>query len=254
MLLLHDQKTCGIPGITPAYIGLRGRVTEKICSKRGIVILKHMQCTLIGWHLHVADKRMDIPGAERFLEQLPKCLFLKVDNVDWIIDPRLGPGVFPLHPVYRTWELNKDQGVKICRRGFTWVPDFASTAFMMQGATLKAGLADCGDVEENVGGQEAMQAYVILSRLQRAEGLLLMRAFSPMLFQQGEAPGPHVLLKLMRSQQNKSDTGTSSYSFADALDEYKHRMEDVKKPSVEKRARAKLEMLVLWIGLPCRRL
>ena len=75
----------------------------------------------------------------------------------------------------------------------------------------------------------SLQAYVILSRLQSAEGLLLMRAFSPMLFQQGEAPGPHVLLKFLRSQRSKSHSGSSTYSFADALDEYKHRMEDVKK-------------------------
>ena len=75
------------------------------------------------------------------------------------------------------------------------MPDFASTAFMIQGATLKAGLADCGDVTDGVDSSEARTAYVISSRMQSAAGLLLLRAFSPALFRQGEPPGPHVLLK-----------------------------------------------------------
>ena len=64
-----------------------------------------------------------------------------VEGASWKIHLKLDPGVFPLHPVTRAWEL----------RGFTWVPDFASTAFMIQGATLKAGLADCGDITDAVG-------------------------------------------------------------------------------------------------------
>ena len=31
LLQLHDQKIEGILGLTPLYIGLKGRVTEKIC-------------------------------------------------------------------------------------------------------------------------------------------------------------------------------------------------------------------------------
>eukprot|EP00959_Pyramimonas_sp_CCMP1952_P064662 1349629-Pyramimonas_sp.AAC.1 len=41
---------------------------------------------------------------------------------------------------------NSASGAKIRRTGFTWIPDFANTALMIQGATLTAGLADCGEV------------------------------------------------------------------------------------------------------------
>ena len=238
LLQLHDQKTAGIPGITPAYVGLRGRTTEKICCTKEIVILKHMACSLVGWELHPADRRRDIEGPERYLDHLPRCLYLKVEGASWQIHPRLECGVFPLHPVTRSWELNAATSAKIRRRGFTWVPDFASTAFMIQGATLKAGLADCGDVTDRVGSSEAMTSYVILSRLQSAAGLLLLRAFSPMLFRQGEPSGPHVLLKFLRGQkrakrQTSNDTHeetageVNAYTFEDAFKEYNQRTKDL---------------------------
>ena len=90
----------------------------------------------------------------------------------------------------RTWELNAAQGSKIKRLGFTLLPDYASTAFMIQGATLRAAIADCGDVTDAGGLSELMTTYVILSRVKSANGLLLLRAFCANLFQMGALPGP----------------------------------------------------------------
>ena len=53
----------------------------------------------------------------------------------------------------------------IVRKGFTLIPDYASTAFMMQGASLEAAIADCGD-EFAIGGlSDMMSTYVILSHI-----------------------------------------------------------------------------------------
>ena len=93
-LQLHDQKTAGIPGLTPCYVGLKGRVTEKISMKKGLTILKHMPCTLVGWDLHPAG-RHNLPGSERLLNYLPRCLYLRLEGTEWKIHPHLGPGVFP---------------------------------------------------------------------------------------------------------------------------------------------------------------
>jgi len=202
LLQLHDQKTAGIPGLALLYPYLKGRVTEKICMTKAITILKHQPCTLVGWDLHSADRHI-LPGCERLLHYLPRCLYLQVEGAQWVIHPKLGPGVFPLFPVTRTWELNTKTGTKIRRRGFTFIPDYASTAFMIQGATLTAGLADCGDILESVGSTEAMTAYVILSRLTSANGLLLLRALSPELFTMGSAPGPFCLLEICTSSLPK---------------------------------------------------
>ena len=112
LLQLHDQKTAGIPGLCPLYVGMPGRTTEKICMTKDVTILKHMPCKLVGWELHPAD-RLNIPGCERFLQYLPRCLYLKVANANWEIHPKLGPGVFPLHVVTRTWTLNTSTEAKV---------------------------------------------------------------------------------------------------------------------------------------------
>ena len=88
---------------------------------------------------------------------------------------------------------------------------------MIQGATLGAGLADCGDVLDAVGPAEAMTSYVILSRLTSASGLLLLRAFSPELFNQGPPPGPSCLLDHLR---HRFAGGVSTHTLQDAQQEY----------------------------------
>ena len=87
------------------------------------------------------------------------------------------------------------------RKGFTLLPDYASTAFMIQGATLAAGIADCGDVVDFGGLSELMTVYVILSRVKSADGLLILRAFCENLFQMGDLPGSHCLLKMLRHEK-----------------------------------------------------
>ena len=122
-----------------------------------------------------------IHAGQRVLNYLPRCIMVKFENVDWHVDG-LPVGVFPLFPVERTWEIG---GAKILRKGFTLIPDFANTGFMIQGASLKAAVADCGDVHTTAGLAEMMTSYVILSRVTKADGLLLLRAFNPELFTMG---------------------------------------------------------------------
>jgi len=157
-----------------------------------ITILKHTPCKIYGWDLHPGD-RVRVDNGQRFLQYLPLCIYVKFDKATW----RLGKfpaGVFPLFPCERTWDVSIDPRVSVVRKCFTLIPDYASTAFMMQGCSLEAAIADCGD-ELGIGGlSEMMTAYVILSRVKRAHGLLLLRAFSPELFRMGMAPGPYCIL------------------------------------------------------------
>ena len=138
------------------------------------------------------------------LNYLPRVIFVKVPNATWQLHPNLDPGVFPLKSVTRVWTLNEDSGAKVHREGFNIVPDQASTAFMIQGETLDAELADCGDIFAQPGLTEMLNAYVILSRVRAAENLLLLRAFSPYLFRVGSPPGPACLLKLLRHRLSSS--------------------------------------------------
>ena len=77
-----------------------------------------------------------------------------------------------------------------------------------------------------------MPAYVILSRVTKADGLLLLRAFNPDLFRMGAAPGPHCLLKLLRARFKQTQTpgaaqdSNEEYDLAAATAEYNQRVCD----------------------------
>ena len=145
------------------YFGLRVRVTEKVKKGKELTILKHTSGTVVLWELHSGD-RQPSSAQERLLSSLPNVIFIHIDDATWQLDG-LPPGVYPLTAVARTWTLNKDIGANITRKGFTIVPDFASTAFMIQGATLEAMIADCGDAFDNCKLSDMVNAYAILSRV-----------------------------------------------------------------------------------------
>ena len=83
---------------------------------------------------------------------MPRCIYLQFAGGLWTVDRRLGPGVWPLMPVYRTWELHAAQGAKIRRHGFTLLPDYASNArtwFLHADTGLAAGLIAQDDFDPN---------------------------------------------------------------------------------------------------------
>jgi len=172
-LQFHDQKTSGIPGLLPLYVNACMRLTEKIAKGRSLTILKHTPCRVIGWDLPSGEQKRT-EGSERLLQARPRCLYLQFDEVTWRIHPELPVGVFPLKPVTRQWVVNNEHGTKVSRTGFTLVPDFACTGFMIQGSTLDALLAECGDVLSQSGLTEMLTTSVILSRIRRAQNLLLL--------------------------------------------------------------------------------
>ena len=95
------------------------------------------------------------------LQCLPKVIYVKFKGASWQLTG-LSKGVLPMFPVTRTWTLNHETRAKLIRKGFTLVPDFASTAFMTQGETHEGLIADCGDLYDVVGMAEMLTSYVIL--------------------------------------------------------------------------------------------
>ena len=216
-LQLHDQKTAGIPGLLPLYLGMKARVTEKVSMR--LQILKHCPCTVIGWDLGLADDIAAVSEGERVLKEHPRCIYVQFEGAAWKIHELLEPGVFPLKAVARNWVLNKETGVKIRRRGFTLLPDYASTAHMVQGMTCDAVIADGGSATDNVSIKDMLATYVALTRVRKASTLLLLRMFSRHLFQQGPPPGPHCLMKLLRARLHPAGQA-DRYTLDDAVAEY----------------------------------
>ena len=228
-LQYHDQRTAGIPGLLPLYIGMKARVTEQL-SKR-LRILKHCPCTVVGWELDPVDTTQHqgsegtIVAAERLLTKHPRCIYIKFDGATWQLHKHLDAGVYPLRTAKRTWILNQQSQVKVHRRGFTLLPDFASTAHMIQGMTLDAVIADCGAHSDTPSLKDMLAAYVALSRVRQAETLLILRMFAKPLFQQGAPPGPSCLMKFLRS---KLHGAPGDYTADDAAQEYAQATEERK--------------------------
>ena len=53
---------------------------------------------------------------------------------------------------------------------------------------------------DNVNLESMLMAYIGLSRVKSADGLLLVEPFSPLLFKQGDLPGPTVLMQFLRQE------------------------------------------------------
>ena len=181
-------------------------------------MFKHCACKVVGWVLHPADQKAG-KGSERMLKYLPACIYVQFEGATWRVHQNLPQGVFPLKAVKRTWTVNAQTEAKATRKGYQLLPDFACTAHMVQGTTLLALIADCGDVMDNPLLKDMLAAYVALSRVRAAHGLLLLRAFSRNLFRQGPPPGPHCLMKILRARCNGH--GNTVYTFDDALAEYR---------------------------------
>ena len=234
-LQYHDQKTAGIPGLLPLYIGMKARITEKLCKSPPL--LKHSPCTVVGWELDPEDAASQPPdksggqGSERLLKKHPRCIYIRFEGAKWKVGT-LDEGVYPLKPVKKVWELNQQTKTKVHRWGFTLLPDYASTAHMVQGMTLPAIIAECGSSCDNVSIKDMLAAYVALSRVRKAEMLLLLRTFSKQLFQQGPPPGPHCLMRFLRSKFAAAPHNTASTASTAA--EYSKLAAEQKKAHKEK--------------------
>ena len=132
--------------------------------------------------------------------------------------------------------MDKGHNVKIRRSGFPLVPDFGGTAHAYCGSTLDACLGDLLSWAEKPKHSEALQAYIIKSRVRDASKLILAQPYSPHLFSQGEQPGPHMLLDVLLGKMS--------------TDEAKAAWKRIEKGKKETKAAGKWleEMLI-----PCRR-
>ena len=85
----------------------------------------------------------------------------------------------------RMWTLNKFTGIQARRKGFTLVPDFGSTAHMIQSATLDAAFADFQDASSRDSRAAQRAAYVCLSRVKTMDSIQILQPFSALLFARG---------------------------------------------------------------------
>ena len=110
-----------------------------------------------------------------------------------------------MEPVSTKWYLDQAKTIEIDRRGFPLVPDFSSTIHTATGRTLQSAQADLGAVEQKPTHAMTMKGYIALSRVTDAEGIVISRPFSPLLFQLGPQPFPTLLLEVLRGERSEAD-------------------------------------------------
>ena len=78
---------------------------------------------------------------------------------------------------------------------------------MTQGETLDACIGDCFSVGDTVDMNDAIAAYIVLSRVRRADDLLITRPFPPTLLRQGNASGPMLLMRFLQGGMEAASAG-----------------------------------------------
>jgi hypothetical protein len=190
----HDQHTSHIASQVPCVAGLPVRLTDTVDRRRQL--FRGRRGRIVGWAPHPEEERIDVDG-EWLLTRMPQCIYIFFPGATWTVHDDLGVGVYPLTPVSRTWKPGKTSSVKIRRTGFFIVPDFASTAHMIQGQSLDAAFVDIvhDDMMEPTTEELQVAGYTMLSRAKYLENLWIMRPFSPHLFRRGAPTGPRVLME-----------------------------------------------------------
>ena len=116
-----------------------------------------------------------------------------------------GRPIFVLTPQMRSWSLDKSGQAKVDRIGFPIVPDFGGTAHAYCGDTLPACIGDLLEWFRKPRRDDALKAYIIMSRIRDIGKLLLAQPYSPQLFRQGVLPGPHLLLQVLSGAMTTED-------------------------------------------------
>ena len=201
----HDKQTAGILGLLPLVKGMPVRLTET-CN-REVGAFKHATGTLVGWCLPTPElfRITSLVEPEILLEAFPQYLRIQLSNASSKNDT---PHLYDLKPCRRTW---RDGNIEVHRTGFQLAPDFAGTAHQFCGSTVSACKGDLLHWSVTPTLDSFLRAYIIRSRVRRADDMLIVQPYSPNLFQQPDLPGPTLLLA-----RQQGETGTNEKTFVEA--------------------------------------
>ena len=158
------------------------------------------KCRLKAWHLSDQDYEslQNCTDGALILKELPKTLFVEMETPMKEQYPGLPSNWFPMTPTTTYWCLDADENIDIRRRGFPLVPNFSTTVDSATGHTLKAAIPDLGDEFQKPSQYGAMRGYISLSRVTKADSLLIAQPFNPLLFRMGPQSFPSLLCEVLK--------------------------------------------------------
>ena len=139
-------------------------------------------------------------ASELTLQKMPLHLIMETDTPMSVQCPGLPENHFPLSPATTYWNLPSEPGerMQVKSIGFPLIPYFSSTIDSITGKTVDKGIMDTGDWTESTSYYRAMKIYIALSRVKKADDILLTNMLSPCLFRCGPFPWPTRLMQHMR--------------------------------------------------------
>ena len=179
-----------------AWACLHVRATDHLDRKRGI--LKGTKGYVVGWSA-IADAT---PAPEGMVcNNLPAVVYVKFDTAtSWQISGVPDANVYPVVTCRRVWYLDRQRRspkLRVSRTQFPLAPQFAITAHVAQGQTIKEGVTTdlCIGPRGN-----PFTVYVAVTRVQGREKLLIFRPFDAAPFQKGIGLGRDLLLRHLRRE------------------------------------------------------
>ena len=171
----HDRATAGIP-----VLDMPVRFTEAVDPKsRRMGVFKYARGVLRGWELPEAEAARvtacDAP--EVVLRQQHVVLRIEIFNPTKELQRTRGKAIFVLKFQVRSWTLDKEGKVKLWRIGFPTVPDFGGTAHAYCGTTMDATLSDLLSWHMKPRLEDMLKAYIIKSRIKKAENLMVSQPY-----------------------------------------------------------------------------
>ena len=202
-LEFHDRFTAGLPGLLPLALDLPVCFTDTPSAEaRQMGVFKNARGKIKGWLLSPEEQERleQCAEAEVVLRQRPRAIFIEVesatDKMPVVGDKR----IFTLRVQVKQWSLDANGQVKVRRFGFPIVPDFGGTAHAYCGSTLDACIGDLLPWYHRPRRDDALRAYIVMSRVQDVSDILLAQPYSPQLFRQGVLPGPDLLQKVLKDE------------------------------------------------------
>ena len=216
----HERFTNGIPGLFPCVLNLPVRFTDSPdveAKQQGI--FKYTRGKLCGWLLDPTEEaRVAALGdvAEIVLIKRPLRLLIEVPSANDKLPLTHGFKIYSLKLSVKQWCLDAGNKVRVRRFGFPLVPDFGGTAHAYCGDTVPAVLGDLMKWNHIPTLDNALRAYIIMSRVRDISNILLAQPYSPGLFRQGVQPGPHLLRQILLGELTPQEAKKSrrlSYLF-----------------------------------------
>ena len=187
-------------GLFPLVRGLPVTFTHQLDKQRRI--LKHTQGIIEGWTLHAEDveRVRNSTDAEIMLTRQPLKIYVRKKDAENMQQHfNLPPNVYAVAPKGENWSLDMSKTLWLRRSGFPLRPDFAQTVHAVTGDELDAAIANLGDVHEAPTQEEALKAYIAISRVKSHLDLRIAQPFAWGLFRQGRLELADYFLDIMRA-------------------------------------------------------